>query len=170
MGLPSSSSSLPIKLAQIIPDYDGYDDRTLRKHSDQKIRLCMIGKIENILRHLSGLPAAPHEEDKRRLSDLSQSTHRKLITISESLRDPTYAGNPFFALDRIPEKRLENIYNHEASMLAGLGGIEEEIAAMMQQKMEKVLFEDHFLHITDFIDNFNQALFERESLILGDAF
>ncbi len=170
MVLPSSSSETPKMLSQVVHEYHGYDSSARRKNSDQQIRLCMIEKIDEILQQLNGLPAAHVDEDKRRLTDLSQSTRRKLSTISQSLRAPTYAGKSFFSLEKISDKRLENIYKRETAMLGGLSGIAEELAALMQQKMEKTFFEDHFLHIADFIDNFNQALFEREALILGDQF
>lgn len=171
MILSSSSSTGTAKpINQIIPGYNGYENSVNRKISDQEIRSCMVDMIDKIVVQLTDLPAAMLEEDQKRLSELSQSTRRKLVTISASLRAPTYTGTAFFSLDKISEKRLERIYKHECAMLDGLDGIKVEINTLLQHHIEKALFEDHFLHITDFIDNFNQALFERESLILGNQF
>jgi len=53
-------------------------------------------------------------------------------------------------------------------MLDELADIQLELAAFQTGPIEKSTIEDHFLHISDSIDNLNQALFERECLILGD--
>jgi hypothetical protein len=52
--------------------------------------------------------------------------------------------------------------------LGELSSLLEEITSLNGNSPRKEEFEDHFLHIHDFVDNFNQALFGREALILGD--
>ncbi|MBN2357565.1 hypothetical protein JXO59_15735, partial [candidate division KSB1 bacterium] len=108
------------------------------------------------------------EEDQLRLQELTNTTRRMLTTICQSLSDPTYAGSSFFTSSNIVVKRLEKIYQFENTMMHEVSAIAEEMETLKKNELNKSIIEDHFLHIKDFIDNFNQALFERESLILGD--
>jgi hypothetical protein len=121
-----------------------------------------------ILETLSALKPAGSPEDLSRLADLTSLTRRTLNTISQSLSDPTYVGAPFFTYDRLSVTRLAKIYSFEYDMLNELVAIAEEVQALKTSPLDKSMIEDHFLHIKDFIDNFNQSLFERESLVLGD--
>lgn len=162
--LNSAFQSLSLKIA----GYEGYDAIHQRKESDRRVRQFLISQIKSILDSLIDIPKAEQAKDQARLSDLATSTKRKLITINQSLNDPTYSGSSFFTLENLATKRLERIYRSEDAMLSELFGVAEEVFSLKNKALLKTVIEDHFLHIKDFIDNFNQVLFERESLMIGN--
>jgi len=168
MALPSSTASPLQSLSDKIGGFIGYESSATREPSDINLRSFLIAGIDASLKGLEAIPSATIEEDQRVLIEVVRSTRRKLATISESLSDPTYAGQDFFTRDHLAEKRLASIYSLEKSMLDELADIQLELAAFQTGPIEKSTIEDHFLHISDSIDNLNQALFERECLILGD--
>jgi hypothetical protein len=168
MAFPSSPLNGLVSLTEKIHGFTGYENSSSRKPSDRQLRKFLVTGIETILTKLEALPPAAIEEDQRLLAEAVQSTRRKLSTISASLQDPTYAGQDFFTRDQLSEKRLARIYYHENDMLEELDGIQSEVVSLQNNHIEKEMIDDHFLHISDFIDNLNQALFERESLILGN--
>ena len=53
-------------------------------------------------------------------------------------------------------------------MLEESDNLNTELAVLLLDNKDRDKVEDHFLHIDTYVDNFNQALFEREALILGD--
>jgi hypothetical protein len=155
-------------LSQKIGDYLGYEKTIQRMQSDLKLRQHLVKKIKGLLQDLLAVPKAAQEKDQERLDSLLESTIRNLKTICQSLENPTYNGTAFFVIEKLPEKRLARIYQFENGMLAELSNLSDEISALKGQSWEKEKFEDYFLHIHDFVDNINQALFGREALVLGD--
>jgi hypothetical protein len=164
---PASHTASQV-IAQRIGNYCGYEKSVKRTESDLLLRGHLVKKINGLLQDLVSVRKAAQTKDQERLTSLVESTKRKLKTIGESLEKPTYNGTPFFECEKLPEKRLLRIYNFETDMLSELSSLFEEITGLKGHSMEKAEFEDHFLHIHDFVDNFNQALFGREALILGD--
>ena len=148
-------------------DFD-YEKTAKRTESDLLLRRHLIKQIKGLLGNLAGIDKAAQTKDQERLDSLVESTKRKLKTINESLENPTYNGTPFFESEKLPEKRVLKIHSFEINMLGELSSLLEEITSLKGDVLQKEKFEDHFLHIHDFVDNFNQALFEREALILGD--
>ena len=168
MALPSSTASLLQSLTDRIGGFIGYEKSATRERSDINLRRFLIAGIGACLKDLADIPSAATEEDQSLLIKVIKSTQRKLITISESLSDPTYAGQNFFTQDHIAERRVAGLYALEKTMLDELADIQLELAAFQGGPIDKRTIEDHFLHISDSIDNLNQALFERECLIHGD--
>ena len=169
MTLPSRTSSSTLSvLTQSLDGYRGYEDVQQRERSDSELRRQLTSRIASLLKGLAVGPNAAQPKDQERLDELFKSSRRKLLTITESLNSPTYKGVPFFVKDNQSPKQLARIYKFEETMLSELGSLAEEVSAVNQDILERDVFEDHFLHIQDFIDSFNQALFEREALILGN--
>ncbi len=156
------------KLSHRIQDYEGYDKSESRKKTDAAVRCYLISRIRTLLAELGSQFKALEVQDQQRLEDLVKSTKRKLNTIRQSLNDPTYISVNFFHFADISDRRLQRIYDLESEMLDETLNIDEELMSMKQSKLQKDEFEDHFLQINNFIDDINQSLFERESLILGD--
>jgi len=155
-------------ISQTVGGYHGYEDAGHRHTTDRSVRQYLRTKIKSILDTLSAMKPAGSPEDMARLAELTSLTRRALNTISQSLSDPTYVGSNFFTYDRLSGTRLEKLYDFEFDMLNELVAIAEEVQALKDSPLDKNVIEDHFLHIKDFIDNFNQSLFERESLVLGN--
>lgn len=163
-------SSFLESIAQAIVGYSGYERSSYRAGSDQKIRQHLQQKIRALLKALEATPAATQPEDQARLSELIKSTKRKLATIFQSLSSPTYIGGGFFATENLASRRLERVYEFERTMLREVENLGLELAALCSHPLAKEVFEDHFLHIQDFIDTFNQSLFEREALLLDEEY
>ena len=54
-------------------------------------------------------------------------------------------------------------------MLDEMENMRIELSELDKNGNESGLIQEHFLRIDTFVDNINQALFEREALILGDV-
>ncbi|MBN2000253.1 hypothetical protein JW935_22075 [candidate division KSB1 bacterium] len=161
---PSGNSAIS-NLLNSVGNYNGYENQAQRQNSDKNIRNYMISKIKALLAALDSVPGATDEKDQERLDDLTTKAKRKLTTVCESLKRPTYEGSVFFSKGTLREKMLARLYDFENMMLGELDGLDEEISAM-KTLMERKVFEENFLHIMDFVDNLNQSLFEREAAIL----
>ncbi len=155
-------------LRESIADYSGYEEIANRKKTDHTIRSYFIGQIEKLMSLLNTLPKTDIPDDQLLLSDLTSRTLKMLTTICQSLKNPTYNESLFFVSPKLKQWVLENIYQFENTMYRELSDIILEIETLKDNQLAKEAIEDHFLHIKDFIDNFNQALFERESLLSGD--
>ncbi len=156
------------QLKSAIGDYEGYDVAASRPQSDKTMRLFLIGKIKSLVEQLGRDYSAEDASDQERLESLLKSTKRKLITIHQSLKSPTYGEEPFFQSSAIPNTRLSRLYDLEGDMLEETNNISEELLSLLRDRASRAQVEDHFLHIDAYVDNINQALFEREALIIGD--
>ena len=165
---PSTSVEGLEGLRETVKDYQGYAETPVRQHSDKVIRKYLSGKIIGLLNQLSEKYNATDEHDQNRLDTLVNSTKRKLVTINSSLKSPTYIQESFFQTQSIPAPRLARIYYLEKNMLEETHNINVELSDLYTNSKERAIFEEHFFHIDAFVDNINQALFEREALILGD--
>jgi hypothetical protein len=168
MNESSRAASALSTLSQSIKGYCGYESISQRELSDRVLRQQLISRINLLRQELDDVPKAVQAKDQNRLDELVSSSKRKLHTITESLTRPTYVGVSFFKKESPSSRQLMRIYQFEAGMLAETDSLSEEISLLNQSASDREVFEDHFLHIQDFIDNVNQALFEREALILGD--
>jgi hypothetical protein len=155
-------------LKEKVTDYQGYEDAATRERSDKLVRLYLSGKIRELVQQLNAGYMASDERDQNRLDSLVKSTKRKLATIHKSLNSPTYHQEQFFTPAFMSPQQLVRIYELEKSMMEELASIDIELSDLHRNPKTRPLFEEHFLHIDAFVDNINQALFEREALILGD--
>ncbi|MBN1466028.1 hypothetical protein JXA02_09715 [candidate division KSB1 bacterium] len=151
-----------------VTNYEGYGDASTRGQADKMIRRYLSGKITQLLTQLNSEHLAADEKDQNRLDSLLNSTKRKLATIHKSLNSPTYIDKQFFSLAALAEQRLARLYDLERGMLEEVANLDLELSDLNQKT--RTLFEQHFLHIDASVDNINQALFEREALILGDVY
>lgn len=169
--MPASSPTISSnfeKLSKYVGEYKGYQNSEFRKISDKAVRVVLIKNIEKLIKQLEVDYRATEDKDQERLNSLVTSAKRKLRTLCQSLNTPTYQHAKFFTLINISNQALERIYDLEENMIEETINIENELKTLTQDGIEKEIFEDHFLRIQNFIDNMNQALFEREALIIGD--
>jgi len=166
-----ANASLPALavLTQSIKGYRGYQESVQRAESDSELRAFLILKIEGLLEHLQHLPETTGSEQQNRLDQLAGSAQRKLRTVCESLSRPTYQGGLFFKTATVQAEVLSRIYSFENGMIRDLDKLAEEITVLSKAPaLDEEIYEEAFVHIHDFVDNFNQSLFEREALIAGD--
>ncbi len=168
--MPESSATPDglAKLAHRIGDYSGYENAESRASSDKAIRDQVIHNIDALLQQLDGDFKAADKNEQQQLDSLIAGAKRKLSIICDSLAEPTYLQGRFFGMADINRERLQRIYELEWNMLEETDNIKEELL-LLKDNIAKEVFEDHFLHIGNFVDDINQALFEREALIVGDA-
>ena len=164
----SSPNAIVTKLAQSIGGYSGYEELTERRSTDSALRYFLIQVIQKLVEKLNQSFHAENPDDQERLDLLVSSTQRKLETIRQSLDDPTYQEVLFFNQLLIPERRLGRLYDLEQDMVEETCEIQRELRVLDPDQVKREAFEDHFLQIQNFIDNINQYLFERESLIVGE--
>ena len=155
-------------LSQKIAGFNGYELQEQREKTDRVFREFLIKQTKTLIKALGHKFEVKEAEHKSIVDKNVTSTKRKLLTISQSLKNPTYEGALFFSKNRLSEELLDSIYEDECRMLEEIKNISDEIEALITTGFERDIFEDHILHIQDFIDALNQYLFERESLILGD--
>ncbi len=171
MNQPSSSQNTALNaLSQSIEGYSGYEKLGQRRQSDIRFRQHLINNTNQLLSQISEIPQAAQPEDQELLDEFVKSTQRKLSTICQSLQNPTYESASFFKSEKLPSYREEHIYDFEQRMKDEVTNLFEEISELSKNSKHRHVFRDHFLHIKDFVDNFNQALFEREALVLGDDY
>jgi hypothetical protein len=163
-----ASSEGLTKLAQHISGYTGYEKSEARSNSDTEIRNLLIDRIKELLALFAGDFDAAGEKEKTALAKRIDSTQRKLKIICDSLKAPTYLHGQFFLAGDVNNHRLERIYKIEWEMLEELVNIKEELTTFRSSLSEEII-KDHFLQISNFVDDLNQLLFEREALIIGDA-
>jgi hypothetical protein len=169
--MPVSSNSTHAGLQSLVErvgEYVGYEDALLRQKSDIAVRRHLIANITGILKQLEHKFNATDAADQERLQSLITSARRKLGTVYTSLNNPTYQQVAFFSGKRLPAKQMGRIYDLETDMLEETENIGKEVADLKKEDAGRDEFEDHFLHIENFVDNINQFLFEREALIIGD--
>jgi hypothetical protein len=169
--MPVSSNSTHAGLQSLIDrvgEYVGYEDALLRQQSDIAVRRHLTANIKGILKQLEHKFNAAEGGDQTQLEGLIISTRRKLTTICSSLNNPTYQQMAFFSGKRLSAREMERIYDLETDMLEETENICKEVVGLKKDAVSRNEFEDHFLHIQNFVDNINQFLFEREALIIGD--
>jgi len=166
-----SASTSPLQvITQSIAGYSGYEQSLQRKDTDVNIRQHLQQRIRALLKILEKAPQALAPEDQEKLTELIKSTRRKLGTIYQSLATPTYLGTGFFSKEQLSPRRLERVYEFERVMLREVENLALELNTLNHHPLHKAMIEDHFLHIQDCIDTFNQSLFEREALLLDEEY
>ncbi len=155
-------------LSQKINGFAGYEQQEKRENADRLYREFLIRQMKSLIKALGHKINVDTADYKKVVDENVNSTKRKLLTISESLKNPTYEGTPFFRKTRLTGELISSIYEHECRMLEEVKNISSEITAIIAPGIERYVLEDNFLHLQDFIDALNQYLFERESLILGE--
>ena len=166
--MSSTSLNALASVKEKVGGYGGYGDSVTRRQSDKTIRLYLSGKIKELLKEFNADYIVPEEKDRDRLDSLVNSTKRKLLTVLLSLKSPTYIQELALESSVWQTHQFARIYELEKNMMDEVENIGVELSDLFQNGKAHASFEEHFLHIDTFVDNINQALFEREALFLGD--
>ena len=164
---PAHKTALEV-LRERVNGYQGYDESSNRESSDRQLRQHLVEKIKGLLSHLNRVAKTSEDKDQEQLEKYVQSAKRTLSTICTSLENPTYDGILDSAMSKMKTNQLECVYHFESGMVEETLNLENEMSTLIDQALTREFFEEAFLHINDFMDNFNQHLFEREALMLGD--
>ncbi|MDZ7338807.1 MAG: hypothetical protein ONB30_09730, partial [candidate division KSB1 bacterium] len=80
---------------------------------------------------------------------------------------PAYLESAFFERDRLPEETLQSLYDCELALLKEVSTLNEELADLDVSCLSETEVQERAMRMGDAVDAFNQALFERESLLLS---
>lgn len=149
-----------------IAGYVGYEDWKQRRNSETKFREHVWGILDKLEKRFSRQKAVP-ENDK--LDQLNRHFRIGLQRLKSSLGNPGYEKSDFFSKPG-PESPIDRIYELEGMVLDYLHEIDEEGRMMGQSSQEPDSLLESYHRLQAFMDNINQALFEREAAIMGDNF
>ena len=150
-----------------VKDYCGYKQSDDRLNSDKKLRIYWIKQLKSLGLQLQNIPIISNKEDQQMLEKLQGNTRRKLTTILDSLKYNIQPQARFYSQKSLTERVLTKLYMLELSMILGLKNLQEEIDLLhKEQNIDD--YQEHFILISNYIDSFNQNLFEREALIIDD--
>lgn len=163
-----NNSTVHLKVAQYVEGHEGYKSFDCRQASDEALRNHLVQVTENMLIELNGLVERLELGNKERPLESARSVDRMLTTIQDSLENPTYSEAKFFDNVDVDASRMEQIYDRELIMVQEANNLAEDIPDLVNSSLDETDLEERFLQIHDYIDSFNQALFEREYLIAGE--
>ncbi len=149
------------KLLAGINGFSGYEQPGLREKTDISFRHFLINEIGALIKYVK----IDFSVQGSTLRNKAQKLKKGILVLSESLKHPTYHGAFFFNKDGLRNNLLDQIYECEMIMYDEIETLKQELELLAVAPTVNDL-ENLLIHIQDFIDNFNQHVFERESLIL----
>ena len=164
----SEDQSLPDRIKESVSGYEGYAEIQHRNNSDTHLRKYFMQEFDAMGKAIAEYTSKVREQNDPKLYTPLEKLQKKLTTVGDSMRNPTYCDSTFFQKPMVEEDTLQNIYLYENQMFEEIENLIAEISALKNcaPEMEEIM--DHVLRINDTLDALNQALFERESLLAGD--
>jgi hypothetical protein len=154
-------------LVGTIKGYSGYEELEKRGQSDRDVREHLEKNLEHLQERLGHPPKASDHQIQERVNLIYQKTRRKIDTICQSLKSPTYEDSTFFSTAKVNKRVINQLYNLESSLLSKMQTLADELDSHVGRSLKADEVNEHFTYFQDFIDNFSQDLFEREALILA---
>lgn len=164
-GMGAAAEAAPKEILSHVKGYTGYAHRGQRRRSDELLRAHLISRLEGVARRLDGAARRGTPE----LAEPLSSLHRKLTTICEGLHAPGYLESAFFESTSLSPQVLASLYAHEVTLLVEMSSLDEELADLEVGTLTEADVQERTLRMSDSVDALNQALFERESLLMGDV-
>ena len=161
--------TVPERIKDKVPDYEGYLEIKHRRKSDELLRSYLKTKLHELVEELARCSDRFKDEEQLKICESLAKIEHKLITIGESLDNPIYLQSSFFEKKDLSEEFLSNLNSHEIIMFAEVTNLSEEINDLMQNPINQPDMKEQLLRLDDAIDAFNQALFERELLLEGSG-
>ncbi|MGQ9561352.1 MAG: hypothetical protein ACUVTG_16030 [Candidatus Oleimicrobiaceae bacterium] len=168
-GMGAAAEAAPKEIQSQVKGYTGYARREQRRHSDELLRAHLISRLEGVARRLDGASALAARRGTPELAEPLSSLHRKLTTICEGLHAPGYLESAFFESTSLSPQVLASLYGHEVTLLVEMSSLDEELADLEVGTLTEADVQERTLRMSDSVDALNQALFERESLLMGDV-
>ncbi len=159
---------VPDLIQRQVHGYAGYSVQGQRRETDELLRAHLTRRLEQLAAKLGGAVAHAQNLGAEQLSEPLARLQRKVCTICGGLQAPAYLHSLFFDRDPLPAQMLQSLYESELALLREVGTLDEELADLEVASLSQADLEERALRMGDAVDAFNQALFERESLLLGD--
>jgi len=157
----------PQEIQSKVHGYAGYAHQEQRRDSDRLFRAHLISRLEGLVARLNGASELAFHRGAPQLAEPLSRLHRKLYTLCEGLHTPSYLESPFFQSETLSPQVLASVYAQELTLLEEISSLDEELADLDISTLTESGVQERALRMSDSVDAFNQALFERESLLLG---
>ncbi|MDZ7384870.1 MAG: hypothetical protein ONB07_02000 [candidate division KSB1 bacterium] len=157
----------PDQIGRQVRGYQGYATQDQRRATDKLLRAHLSCQLEGLATKLDGAAGHARRLGAETVSEPLARLHRKLCTIREGLQTPAYLESAFFERDRLPEETLQSLYDCELALLKEVSTLNEELADLDVSCLSETEVQERAMRMGDAVDAFNQALFERESLLLS---
>ncbi len=162
-----SAESNRDELARVIKGYQGYSSPKHRIKTDQAFRIFLLQQLNSANKRLpqfekliQNLASQGNVDPLKRI----RSTVKMLIN---SLENPCYSDQAFFSKEDISPEKLSQLYIYDLQLKGQVEILEDELE-QLDADIEDQEITDILNHLYDLTDGLNQALTEREFLIMGD--
>ena len=159
--------SIRDELIRSIKGYQGYSSTEHRTKTDQKFRNFLLTKLNSTNQRLP-------EFEKRIKNivtpDISESLKRirsGINMLTSPLKNPCYIDQLFFKKDRISDEKLSQLYKYDIQIIEQVEIFEDEIKQLDTENDDQEITQI-LNHLYDLTDGLNQAITEREFLIMSD--
>ncbi len=152
------------KLAEHIPGYKGYKEKELRREADKVQRLYVAERLDTVLGTLDTLKLGLVNRAQLEKLGLIDVTERKLRTVTDRIRYADYGYAGLFDTDKVDDGILDQLYQFDTALVAGVGEIETMASALDPDsptvKSDMAILEDK-------IEALGTQFAEREHIITG---
>lgn len=157
------------RIEDLIPGFRGYKEKELRRESDKLIRNHLYRKLsesKNDIREVFQKIA------DARLYDIAADMDRltaKFDRITEKINHASYGYTGFFDVIKVREENLDRMINFDNELLSDVEKIGEDVNTLKSivARKEYETAKEHIDSLTETIESFDEALDEREEVMLG---
>ena len=162
-----SAESNKENIIRSIKEYQGYSSTKERSITDQAFREYLIQKLNLINKELSKIEKLLLRLfDPGNVDPLKQIRSGVKILIG-SLEKPCYANQTFFKKENINIEKLAQLYNYDFHLKDQVEILNDELH-QFDSNTNDMEFADFLNHLFDLSDGLNQALTEKEFLIMSE--
>jgi hypothetical protein len=152
------------RMVENLPGYKGYKDKELRREADKTQRLYVAERLDGVLARLDSLKLDLVNRADLEKVGLVDVTARKLRTVADKIRYADYGYAGLFDADKVNEIVLDQLYQFDQQLVAGVGEMETLANALTPDspalKTDLALLEDK-------IEALGAQFAGREQLITG---
>lgn len=155
------------KLAELIPGFNGYREREIRRAADRLLR-----------DHLVGLLDATRTKAERIMRDVGTSNlplvgklgtmQRRLTALRDRVDHADYGYTGFFDAVKIGNEQLDRMYDYDMSLMGHIADMDATVTKM--QGAEADAYDDLLDQLGGQMDVFAQMLDHRDEAVRGLSF
>lgn len=155
-------------LAHMVPGYQGYRDRELRRDADSRLRAHLLQRLASIREALSELITAAGVEASDGCGEVLDRRSSRLDGISDAIRYAPYGFSGFFDAIDIREDALDRILEADLLLFDDLDAIERAVDRIPIRPRQNSRFRAAIMEMDERIESFERHLITRDKL-LGDV-
>ncbi len=104
-------------ISEVIPGYNGYKQKELRREADKLLRETLVARLRTISRELDALQNDLIAAGKIDLLDEAGRAVTQLQTFMDRIRTASYGYGGLFDAERVKEEQLDQLYQFDAALL-----------------------------------------------------